>query len=421
MAGFTTSPNFPTTPGALQQTLKLGSYIYPQAAFVTKFPLGSVQVLSISSLFPTSGGNAGSVTISIQGGGFHNGASVKLVGASTITGNSPAVGSEGRTITAAFDLTAAPVGLYALVVANPDNTTTSLPNAFTVLQGGGSNIDLSLTGLAVNHGSDTNVVLEAVISNNGKNDGLGGVLFVPNNSGFTFTSTDPQAVMTDSTNGGQVQALRANRAYTPAVEHLDSTNGGQVQAFSSADPTRTLQLGIWPVTHLPSGQSQVVTSTARSGTSSAAACSALWGPVCFTQDVAAVVGCIANAGNACASATAFCTLATACVAAGVTIAPCLPAIRQCLSQSLNPDGTCGPVALQCIQSKSSSCTSSFLPCVHAVDPNALVGPTGIGGQRWVAGGPAMTYIVAFDNEPSAPVPAQQVIVTQPLGANVDLS
>ena len=102
--------------------------------------LGAAQTLSISSLQPTSGGNTGSVTLSIQGGGFHNGLAVNLVGGTTITGSSPLVGTEGQTISVPFDLAGATVGSYALVVVNPDGTTTTLASAFTVQQGGAPNI-----------------------------------------------------------------------------------------------------------------------------------------------------------------------------------------------------------------------------------------------------------------------------------------
>lgn len=268
VAGYTTSVDFPVTGTAFQPALNLGGGTTPEDAFVTKFPLGIVQTLSISSLTPTSGGNAGMVTLSIQGGGFHNGASVSLVGGSTITGNTPVLGSEGRTISVAFDLRAAPVGAYALVVTNPDKTKASLPDAFTVLQGGAPNIDLTLTGLAVNHGSNTNVVLETTISNKGKDDGAGGILIVPANSGFTFTSTYPPAFITDSTDGAQAHALSTTSSLT-------------------IPPS-----GISYLRNLPTGQSQVVTSTARSTTSGAAACSAPWGPVCFTQNLAAWSACV---------------------------------------------------------------------------------------------------------------------------------
>jgi hypothetical protein len=39
----------------------------------------------------------------------------------------------------------------------------------------------------------------------------------------------------------------------------------------------------------------------------------------------------------------------------------------------------------------------------------------------MAGAQALSYVISFNNEPSASAPAQQVVVTQPLGANVNLS
>jgi hypothetical protein len=269
VAGLTTSTNFPVTPTAFQKALRLGGYSIPQAAFVTKFPLGGVQTLSISSLSPGSGGNSGTVTVSIQGGGFHTGASVSLVGGSTITANAPVVGTEGRTISAPFELAGASVGLYAIRVTNPDGSTVSLPNAFTVSSGGSSTIDLSLTGLAVNHHSDTSVVLETTISNTGTVDGTGGLLVLPLNDGFTLTSGDFTVISTTSESAGQLQSLN-----------------------TGASQTRHVAIG--PIASITPGQSQVVTSTA-SSTLGEAVCSALWGPVCYNEKIAEFSLCLAQA------------------------------------------------------------------------------------------------------------------------------
>jgi len=130
VAGHTSSVNFPVTVGAFQPAMNgTGD------AFITKFPLGAVSAFSVSSIAPTIGGNVGTVTVRVVGGGFHSGATVKLVGAATIIGSSPFVGSEGRTIDVRFDLTSAPPGAYSLSVANPDGSSASLANAFTVQAG----------------------------------------------------------------------------------------------------------------------------------------------------------------------------------------------------------------------------------------------------------------------------------------------
>jgi hypothetical protein len=66
------------------------------------------------------------------------------------------------------------------------------------------------------------------------------------------------------------------------------------------------------------------------------------------------------------------------------------------------------------------CFSDQLPCIQPIDPNNLVGSAGVSGKRWIGGDQALSYLVSFQNEPTATAPAQQVVVTQPLGANVNL-
>lgn len=71
--------------------------------------------------------------------------------------------------------------------------------------------------------------------------------------------------------------------------------------------------------------------------------------------------------------------------------------------------------------KQGKCTQSQLPLIQPTDPNNLVGFPGLGSQGWIAGAQVLPHAVSFDNVPSATAPAQQVVVTQPLGANVNLS
>ncbi len=59
----------------------------------------------------------------------------------------------------------------------------------------------------------------------------------------------------------------------------------------------------------------------------------------------------------------------------------------------------------------------------AYDPNSMLGPTGYGGQNFVTGS-ALTlypYQINFENSPSATAPAQQVVITDTLDPNLDLS
>ena len=57
----------------------------------------------------------------------------------------------------------------------------------------------------------------------------------------------------------------------------------------------------------------------------------------------------------------------------------------------------------------------------AIDPNGKMGITGVGPQGFVASGQAFAYIVFFENQASATLPAQQVVVTDELDANLDWS
>ena len=419
VAGWTSAFDFPSTPFAFQPALNpnpiscngAGDGCFGTDAFVTKFPLGTGQALSITSLTPTSGGNAGTVSPQIFGTGLHDGATAKLnCSGASIGGANLIVGPGGRFLNTTFDLTTASPGVCNVLVSNPDGTSVTLSRAFTVQQGGAPNIQIDLTGVEerkvpgeVALGPADAVVL-ATVSNTGNVDAAGGFVYLPLNSGFTLTSTSPD---------------------------VSSASASALVATSLSSSTGLLTIpssGISYLRNLPSHQSQVVTSTATNPLSSAV-CSALWGPVCFTQNMVAAVDCIvaedSSAGLKCATAAVACGAAAACLLAGGAV--CSGLIQTCISQSLAPASTGGsgcltnPVVQACIVKNSSSCTSSFLPCVVPADPNNLVGSLGVGGQRWIPGGQALSYIISFGNEPSAAVPAQRVVVTQPLGSNVNLS
>jgi RHS repeat-associated protein len=57
----------------------------------------------------------------------------------------------------------------------------------------------------------------------------------------------------------------------------------------------------------------------------------------------------------------------------------------------------------------------------ASDPNDLIGPSGFGAAGYVSADALFSYRVDFENEASATAPAQQVVVTNQLNSNFDLS
>jgi hypothetical protein len=58
--------------------------------------------------------------------------------------------------------------------------------------------------------------------------------------------------------------------------------------------------------------------------------------------------------------------------------------------------------------------------VESVDPNNIQGPSGFGPSGFVK--PELfSYAIKFENKPDATAPAQTVVVTQQLDANLDWS
>jgi hypothetical protein len=398
VAGWTGSFNFPVTGTALQPSMNgTGD------AFITKFPLGGIQTLSVSSLTPTSGGNSGTVSPQIFGTGFHAGATAKLsCGGQSIPGANLTVGPEGRYFNTTFDLTAASNGKCDVTVTNPDGSSAKLPQAFTVKQGGAPNLRIYLTGAEVRKVpgevplGPADAVMFATVSNTGNVDSAGGFVFEPINAPFSPTSVTPAAVVNLTT----------------------------LQTDSAV---------MWNLPAIPAGSSQVLTTTASTMTSSsiatfvagatcvAAFAAGLGGPE--LAETAICIGQNAELGDvlACSNAVLECKKAQlTCTEEGPS-PDCWKEVEECGEQAWDCANVSGPIVADCIQKVSKACVSSLLGFFEPTDPNGIVGPSGVGGQRWTAGVPALSYAVLFNNEPTATAPAQQVIVTQPLGPNVNLA
>jgi RHS repeat-associated protein/uncharacterized repeat protein (TIGR01451 family) len=68
-------------------------------------------------------------------------------------------------------------------------------------------------------------------------------------------------------------------------------------------------------------------------------------------------------------------------------------------------------------SPSYTASKDIQPC----DPNDLSGPAGVGPNQSILPGETLPYRVEFENEPDASAPAQNVVVTEQLDANLDWS
>ena len=92
----------------------------------------------ISTIFPNGGGNAGAVSVAINGHQLWPGTMVRLrrVGYSDILGVPVTVAANGESLTTTFDLRGAEPGAWDVLVTSADSKSATLPNGFTVASGG---------------------------------------------------------------------------------------------------------------------------------------------------------------------------------------------------------------------------------------------------------------------------------------------
>ncbi len=365
VTGHTSSATFPVTPGAFQPVVHgTGD------AFIAKFALGGT--FRVLQILPTSGGNSGSFTATIFGSGFQSGASVKLSGGggSDIVATAVSIGPNALFLTATFNLQGTIPGIRDLVVMNADGTVLTLPQSFTILAGGVSNVTISKTSsLAVPGRFETFTI---VVSNSGSVDSGSVNLVEFLQPWFTFVSSNPVPTGTTS---------------APAAWPVSAIGSGATyQAFIQ-----------WVLPNIPPGSSTSITYVVK---------------LDGTYPVGGTVS-----GPACS----------------LTNAQCIGAAIQCSSTVISCAGLVAPPAQAvCAIGVGIGCGSGYVLCAGncgrtvrmtqaSFDPNSLNGLVGYGNAQWVAGGPPLAYTVSFANESTATVPAQQVIVTDLLNTNLDMS
>ena len=99
-------------------------------------PPGSVP-LGLYAVAPARGGNTGPVTVYVSGQGIVPGATIRLelAGQTDRIGTVASMASDGSSLTATFPLAGAALGVWDVVVTNPDTSTATLAAAFTVESG----------------------------------------------------------------------------------------------------------------------------------------------------------------------------------------------------------------------------------------------------------------------------------------------
>ncbi len=115
------------------------------------YEISAAQGLNLLEIRPNKGGDTGTVSVTIHGSGFAEGAMVKLVraGESNIVADPVSVSEDGRTIATTFDLTGKARGLWDVVVTNPDGEEFTLPEGFTIEEGSSPQVWVDIVGRSV--------------------------------------------------------------------------------------------------------------------------------------------------------------------------------------------------------------------------------------------------------------------------------
>ncbi|MCL4504452.1 MAG: hypothetical protein M1434_08630 [Chloroflexi bacterium] len=87
----------------------------------------------------------------------------------------------------------------------------------------------------------------------------------------------------------------------------------------------------------------------------------------------------------------------------------------------NDDVFADPARAQWFRDHQRKGPQGYMRQLKSADPNELVGPAGYGLQAFVAVSQTLPYVIFFENIPTATLPAQTVVVTQQLDANLDLA
>jgi len=436
VAGHTSSGNFPTTVAAFQQMMNgTGD------AFVTKFPLGGTfRALDIS---PKSGGNAGVVTVTAYGSGFHAGMSLTLRGGTQDIIASPVtVGATGSELNATFDLHGALPGARDLVFTNTDGTTLTISNAFTVTNGGAPNLWVQIVGRGgISPGSNTNI--DVVVGNQGSVDAVGvpvTLAGIPSAWKVTpdFAITPPPPIP---------GAAPIDWSAVPIVFDTNSSQGQVVPLFipfvaphsivalhftiyaNDIFPPTLLQANVGapffqsPMSPAALNCLQSLTDFAWSalGLFPLASCASAVKHLLADQFLLATrIGYMSNSQVVFSltqnliDVTAFALSSAEC---GIKVIPGLGQIVAAFEAGY----AFGNVLVSCLPVLKALIATLSIVDLAPHDPNEKLGAGGVGQQKYLSGSEVIPYSVLFENEPTATAPAQTVTVTDVLDPSLDLS
>lgn len=463
LAGFTDSTNFPVSTNAFQTQIAEGMPNDGDDAFVMSLGSGI-----IGSVAPSSGGNFGSTTISVTGAGFESGATAELLsgGSPVATGKFVKVLNGGATLRATFDLTSVSPGTYDVEVINPDNTSFLAQGAFTVQAGGGAKLWVNLVGRSkIRVGTPSTFYID--YGNSGLNDAymariwlefptaslnykLGMALTQPQIPG---DSIDVSGAPVDVTQGDQtivpliIPVVRAGASgAVPIVFTAPSVESGITikswvnpagtssisQVTSSAPPpsnTGAGSVGDWTLPQCYSDMTQYAIESF--GFATPQQC---WGafPKNLQDTAAGSVATIMNGSNSLNSYLMSLTqfldqqdqAIDQCLQSNNDSSPGLnkeldstvQSIVQLVENTITNYDCKVEVEVEVEEDDNTEDenTDDNTDSGNSIDPNAKAGPAGVTKGHWVLNNQPLTYTVSFENEPTATLPAQQVVVTDQL-------
>ena len=315
----------------------------------------------LPTISPNSGGNTGNVTVRVIGSGFQPNAQLELSGigpaitASNVTVVSPNI------LTGTFDLSGAAPGIRNVAVTNPDNTSLTLPNAFTIENGGAASLQIQKIGTPAVHGR--NETFYITVSNTGSIDAEGTSVEELLEPWFKLLASTPAP---DGIDTAPEEFPDGEDSSYGAFIEWDVPNVG-------ADSSVTLAYTVLLEEDFPAGQS-------------------VEGPACITVGNGACTRLVKQCFK---QAKRVCLLS---IEEGPV--PCVATLTYCA------------IAYPACQKVAGYLCSKFASLVRAaVDPNDLSGPQGYGNQQWIAGIQPMKYALSFTNLPTATKPATTVSVT----------
>jgi hypothetical protein len=440
VVGWTGSQDFPTTPDAFQRALH-GPFF---DAFVVKLGAGAVGPgLSLEAISPNHGGNSGTVTTRVHGAGFVSGMTIKLAraGQPDIVAYSVTVEStDGDLATASFDLRGGLPGLLDLVATNPDGKFGVLPDAFTIEAGGKPIIWSDVVGGKLILASRP-ATFTVVVGNRGNTDALGVMLFIgglPRDATVQprfeiISPTDPSidwskiSLFVDDPKDANAQVLPLFVPIVRAGQSIPfritlSVPTGRLMTLSASAGGPFFELGpdqaVTELTRVPSDRLSASFNPCNGPGSECFDCA-----TSFLSAFPGPLGCAAAIVNVmkqavCSTANGDQTFSVAQAVLGATLncgAVGLKTLTTVLNIIRNGLGAVAGCS-KCFTGKELG-----VGIASAFDPNDKVGSDGVGEPHYLTGEEPLRYMIFFENKPDATAPAHEVVITDQLDPNLDLT